>query len=130
MKLGVALFVISDAKRVKPPVGCDPAWLGEYTIPDMDACKKNKGFNTVADSNGVYLELKSNFCPRKCKYNNLPETVQTQCKCTRDRSHYGWPPKFDCYYRFKVKKIKGWNNWGDKGADGKYINNEYGTVSP
>jgi len=124
MKLFALVLIGSDAaKKVKPPVGCDPAWLGEYEI--STDCKRVKGFNTVPDVNGVLLENKSNWCRRNCKYGSLPETTYTQCKCKPSWST--GEKVFNCWYQIKLAKtVKGWVPFNHTDIEGNYPLDKWG----
>ena len=117
MKLAV-FVALAESKRDKVPVGCDPSWLGDYKIPSSKSCKKYKGFNSVANKDGVFLEKKSNYCPRVCKYGDLEATVQVQCKCKKDKK----TRQFVCDYRVKNKSaFKGWKAFNATDSDGAYF---------
>lgn len=109
-------LLLSFLAKAWNPVGCDPAWLNEYKIV-KDDCRNWRGFNTVADKNGVILEKWGNTCARQCKVGNLPKTVQTICKCKRDRV----AKVTTCSYQIKLLGVvKGWVAFNHTDSEGKY----------
>ena len=75
--------------------GCNPADLQDYEL--TSDCKNSKGFNTQRDDNGIFLEKRSNYCRRKCKYNDQ-RTAHVQCRCERNNVDGTW----DCSYKMKL----------------------------
>ena len=72
----------------------DPSELGHYEMVD-EGCKRFKGMNTKVGNVEVYMgktERKFSYCRRQCKYGDLPQTVQTMCKCKKVSG------KFECRY--------------------------------
>ena len=122
MKLSWALLASScQGKKI---YGCDPAELGHYDMIE-DGCKRFKGMNTelgnVEGYMGKVTEKKSNWCRRQCKYGDLPQTVQTMCKCKKING------KFECWYQIKLQKtVKGFVAFNYTDTDGNYPLDKWG----
>ena len=122
MKLSWAL--IASSCQGKKIYGCDPSELEHYEMVE-EGCKRFKGMNTepgnVEGHMGIMTEKKSNYCRRQCKYGDLPQTVQTMCKCKKISG------KFECWYQIKLQKtIKGWVPFNHTDTDGNYPLDKFG----